>query len=66
MDVQNTYRGSDAYVVTSQLNHIYYSILGFCRLERLKLKKSLNHFAIKYKLILRANQIALQELRSMV
>ncbi|QGP57808.1 hypothetical protein PsalBI1_00352 [Piscirickettsia salmonis] len=45
---------------------IYYSILGFCRLERLKLKKSLNHFAIKYKLILRANQIALQELRSMV
>nr|WP_155067468.1 hypothetical protein [Piscirickettsia salmonis] len=47
------------------MNHIYYSILGFCRLERLKLKKSLNHFAIKYKLILRANQIALQELRSM-
>ncbi|QGP49590.1 hypothetical protein PsalN5692_01039 [Piscirickettsia salmonis] len=41
------------------------TILGFCRLERLKLKKSLNHFAIKYKLILRANQIALQELRSM-
>ncbi|WP_155066379.1 hypothetical protein [Piscirickettsia salmonis] len=68
LDVQNTYRGSDAYgsieefhksvkqnssfeksptrIVTSQLNHIYYSILGFCRLERLKLKKSLNHFAI--------------------
>ncbi|QGP58120.1 IS701 family transposase [Piscirickettsia salmonis] len=62
----SSFEKSPTRIVTSQLNHIYYSILGFCRLERLKLKKSLNHFAIKYKLILRANQIALQELRSMV
>ncbi|QGP53553.1 hypothetical protein PsalSR1_00967 [Piscirickettsia salmonis] len=61
----SSFEKSPTRIVTSQLNHIYYSILGFCRLERLKLKKSLNHFAIKYKLILRANQIALQELRSM-
>jgi hypothetical protein len=31
----------------------------------LKIKTQLNHFAIKYKLIVRANQIAWQELKNM-
>ena len=56
---------SPAKVIKSQANHIFCSILAFCKLERLKLKTALNHFAIKYKLLLSANQAALQELRKM-
>ena len=52
-------------VVRSQQNHIFGSIFAYCKLEMLKLKTSLNHFALKYKLILRANQIAFQEFRNL-
>jgi hypothetical protein len=51
--------------VRTQRNHIFASIIAYCKLEFLKLKTKLNHFAIKYKLIMRANQIALQELQNM-
>ena len=51
--------------VKTQCNHIYASIIAYCKLELLKIKTQLNHFAIKYKLILRANQIAWQELKNM-
>jgi len=51
--------------MTTQRNHIFASIVGFCKLEMLKFKTKLNHFAIKYKLILKANQIAMQELKRM-
>ena len=51
--------------ITSQLNHVFCSILAFCKLERLKIRTCMNHFAIKYKLIMRSNQIALQELQKM-
>lgn len=50
-------------VVHSQKNHIFASIIAYCKLEFLKIKTALNHFALKYKLIIRANQIAFQELR---
>ena len=50
-------------VSTSQRNHIFASIIAYCKLEFLKTKTALNHFALKYKLILRANQVAYQELR---
>ena len=60
-----SFEKSPARAVRSQLNHIFYSILSFCKLERLKWKTSLNHFAIKYKLILKANQAAMQELHNM-
>ncbi|WP_155049133.1 hypothetical protein [Piscirickettsia salmonis] len=78
MDVQNTYRGSDAYesikqnaslaksptkTVRSQCNHIFASIVAFCKLETLSVKAQLNHFALKYKLLVRSNQIAFEELR---
>ncbi|QGP56467.1 hypothetical protein PsalSR1_03951 [Piscirickettsia salmonis] len=33
----SSFEKSPTRIVTSQLNHIYYSILGFCRLERLKI-----------------------------
>jgi hypothetical protein len=50
-------------VVRSQKNHIFASIVSFCKLEFLKIRTTLNHFALKYKLILKANQIAFQELK---
>ena len=49
-------------VVRSQANHIFASIIGFCKLQALKIKTATNHFALKYKLILKANQAALKEL----
>lgn len=51
--------------VKTQFNHIYASVIAYCKLEMLKIKTHLNHFAIKYKLIIRANQIAMQELKNM-
>ena len=49
----------------TQRNHVFAAIIAYCKLELLKFKTKMNHFAIKYKLIVRANQIALQELRNM-
>ena len=60
-----SFEKSPTRTLNSQLNHIFCSIVAFCKLERLKIKTKLNHFAIKYKLILRANQIAMQELKLM-
>jgi SRSO17 transposase len=51
--------------VRSQCNHVFASMIAYCKLEFLKIKTHLNHFAIKYKLIVRANQIAMQELQIM-
>ena len=50
-------------VSRSQRNQIFASIVAYCKLEFLKLKTSLNHFALKYKLILKANQEAMLELK---
>jgi DDE superfamily endonuclease len=49
----------------SQKNHLFASLIGYCKLEFLKMKTHLNHFALKYKLILKANQIAYLELRKL-
>jgi hypothetical protein len=49
-------------VVRSQKNHIFASIIAYCKLEFLKNKTSLNHFALKYKLLIRANRVAFLEL----
>lgn len=51
--------------VKTQCNHIFASIIAYCKLEFLKFKTKMNHFAIKYKLIVRANQIAMLELKNM-
>ena len=45
-------------VERSQSNHIFASIVAYCKLEFLKMKTNLNHFAMKYKLLIKANQIA--------
>ena len=50
-------------VVRSQKNHIFASIIAYCKLEFLRMRTALNHFALKYRLIVRANQIAFQELK---
>ena len=52
-------------VPRSQRNHIFASIIAYCKLEFLKVKTAMNHFALKYKLILRANQMAYAELQKM-
>lgn len=49
----------------SQKNHIFASIVAYCKLEFLKTRTSLNHFALKYKLIIKANQMAFKELQKM-
>jgi hypothetical protein len=48
--------------VRSQSNHIFAAIVAFCKLETLKFKTALNHFALKYKLLIIANQAAMKEL----
>ena len=50
-------------VSRSQRNHVFASIISYCKLEFLKLATSLNHFSLKGKLMIRANQIAFQELQ---
>lgn len=51
--------------IRTQCNHVFSSIVAYCKLEFLKQRTHLNHFAMKYKLIMRANQIAYQELQNM-
>ncbi len=47
----------------TQCNHLFASMIAFCKLELLKVKTSLNHFAIKQKLLLKANQMMFNELQ---
>ena len=47
---------------TTQNNHVFMSIYGFFKLECLKIKHQLNHFALRAKLLIRATQIAYAQL----
>jgi hypothetical protein len=49
-------------VVRSQSNHVFASIVGYCKLQALRVNHAMNHFALKYKLVVKANQAAMQEL----
>ena len=49
--------------IRTQSNHIFLSIMAFFKLECLKIKHKLNHFAMRAKLLIRANQMAYQELQ---
>jgi len=51
--------------VRTQCNHLFAAIVAFCKLELLKIKTALNHFAIKNKLLLKANQIMFAELQKL-
>ena len=46
----------------SQANHIFASIVAFCKLEIMKVATATNHFAIKYKLLVAANIASMNEL----
>ena len=50
--------------VISQSNHIFSSLVAFCKLELLKIETATNHFALKFKLLLKANQAAFLELNN--
>jgi hypothetical protein len=54
---------SPAHTVTTQTNHIFASLCAFIKLEMLKRKSKLNHFALKSHLYLHAVQSAFDALR---
>ncbi len=39
------------------------TVVSYCKLKFLKIRINLNHFALKYKLILKANQMAFPGLK---
>jgi len=49
--------------IKTQSNHIFMAVVSFFKLECLKIKHKLNHFALREKLLIKANQIAYQELQ---
>jgi hypothetical protein len=49
-------------VVRSQKNHIFATIIAYCKLEFLRTQTFLNHFALKYQLLVKANRMAFLEL----
>ena len=51
--------------IKTQSNHIFLAIYSFFKLECLKIKHHLNHFALRMKLLVRANQVAYLELQKM-
>lgn len=52
-------------VMTSQLNHIFLSVCGFIKLERLRLNYKMNHFAIKEKIYIEALRSAYQKVEKL-
>jgi IS4 transposase len=54
---------SPAHTVRTQTNHIFASLCAFIKLEMLKRKSKLNHFALKARLYLHAVQSAFDALR---
>ncbi len=52
-------------VETSQLNHLFLSVCGFIKLEKLRLNYNLNHFALKEKIYIEALKTAYQKVRKL-
>jgi hypothetical protein len=48
--------------IRTQSNHFFASIYAFFKLEQLKLKHQLNHFALRSKLYIKALQASFAEL----
>jgi hypothetical protein len=51
--------------VMTQKNHIFMSIYAVFKLECLKIKHKTNHFALRTKLFIKANQLAYEELQKL-
>lgn len=61
---QNTLLGkSPTKMEVTQRNHIFAAMLAFVRLERLKVKERVNHFALKARLYLKMIKAAFEELQ---
>ena len=56
---------SPTQTVTTQTNHFFAALCGFIKLERLKMRTQLNHFALKSKLYLNALRSAFATLRTL-
>ena len=56
---------SPTQTVTTQTNHFFAALCGFLKLEKLKMKTHLNHFALKSKLYLSALHTAFATLRTL-
>ena len=50
-------------VERTQSNHIFMSLIGYCKLELFKMRKGLNHFALKAKLYTKAMMAAFKEMK---
>lgn len=50
--------------VKTQSNHVFMSLIAYCKLELLKVKNGLNHFAFKAQLYTKAMALAISELRT--
>jgi hypothetical protein len=51
--------------IRTQSNHIFMAVFSFFKLEKLKIKHHLNHFALRMKLLIKANQVAFLELQKL-
>lgn len=56
---------SPTHTVRTQTNHFFAALCGYIKLELLKITTKHNHFALKLKLYLRANQVAFDALRAL-
>lgn len=56
---------SPTQTATTQTNHFFAALCGFIKLERLKMRTKLNHFALKSKLYLNALRSAFSTLRTL-
>lgn len=56
---------SPTHTVRTQSNHLFAALCGYIKLELLKVTTKQNHFALKMKLYLRANQVAFDALRQL-
>jgi hypothetical protein len=56
---------SPTHTVTTQTNHFFAALCGFVKLERLKMKTKLNHFALKSKLYVNALRSAFATLQTL-
>ena len=56
---------SPTHTVRTQTNHFFAALCGYIKLELLKVTTKHNHFALKLKLYLRANQVAFDALRQL-
>lgn len=56
---------SPTHTVRTQTNHFFAALCGYIKLEMLKVRTKQNHFALKLKLYLRANQVAFDALRQL-